>query len=142
MVKIIKRLSKKDYRVGTIKHYSHRFEIDYPGKDSYRHFHSGSNATIIISPTKLALVKRLSRPLSLKSIIKNFFQDVDLVITEGFKQEDKPKIEVIRNVPICAPHGDNLVALITDVSIAGYKQPQFKPDETNKIVDFIERKFL
>lgn len=146
LVKIIRNLSKKGYRIGTIKHYNHKFEIDYPGKDSYRHFHAGSDATIIVSPEKLALVKRLSKPLFLNSIIKNFFQGFDLVITEGFKQEHKPKIEVIRKaiskVPICLPQGDNLVVLITDIFIAGYTQPQFKPNEINKIVQFIERKFL
>jgi molybdopterin-guanine dinucleotide biosynthesis protein B len=146
LVKIVQRLTKKGYRIGTIKHDAHSFEMDYPGKDSYHHFHSGSNVTLILSPGKLAFIKRLTKPMSLNTIIKHFFNDVDLLITEGFKREDKPKIEVVRSeisrTPICAPKGDNLIALVTNIAIKGYSQPQFKLNNIKKITEFIERRFL
>jgi molybdopterin-guanine dinucleotide biosynthesis protein B len=146
LVKIVQRLTRKGYRIGTIKHDAHSFEMDYPGKDSYRHFHSGSNATLILSPEKLAFIKRLTKPMPLNTVIKRFFYDVDLLITEGFKKEDKPKIEIVRSkisqAPLCAPKGNNLIALVTNISIKGYPQPQFKLNDVKRITEFIERRFL
>ena len=66
--KLIPELKRRGYRVATIKHDAHQFEIDHPGKDSYRHFHAGADWTIIGSPAKLALVRRLERELSLDEI--------------------------------------------------------------------------
>jgi molybdopterin-guanine dinucleotide biosynthesis protein B len=144
--KIIKKLSGKGYRIGTIKHDAHGFEIDYPGKDSYRLFHAGSRATLIISPEKLAFVKRLDKTVKLHTIARSFFKGFDLIITEGFKRENKPKIEIVRaavsKTPLCRPRGDNLIALVTDLKIAGYPQPKFKLKQITQISDFIEREFL
>ncbi|MBI4834120.1 MAG: molybdopterin-guanine dinucleotide biosynthesis protein B [Planctomycetes bacterium] len=144
--KLIKNLSGKGYRIGTIKHNTRGFEIDYPGKDSYRHFHAGSCATLIISPRKLAFIKRLDKPAKLDAITENFFKGFDLIITEGFKRENKPKIELVRAAvakkPLCKPRGHNLIALVTDLKIDGYPQPQFKPNQISKTADFIERRFL
>jgi len=146
LVKIIRRLSRKGYRVGSIKHYRHRFDIDRPGKDSHRHFQAGAAASMIVSPKKLALVRRLPRPVGLDRIIRDHFPDMDLVITEGFKREAAAKIEVVRNAvaktPVSAPRDRGLLALVVDVPLAGYPQPQFRPNETAKIVRFIEKEFL
>ncbi|MEK7449055.1 MAG: molybdopterin-guanine dinucleotide biosynthesis protein B [Planctomycetota bacterium] len=148
LIKLVKDLTRQGYRIGTVKHDAHTFEIDHPGKDSYRHFHAGSQMTMIISPEKIALVQRLPKPLKLKEAVNRYFRkdDVDLVITEGFKRQNQPKIEVVRQVvsqqPICTP-ADKVIAFITDVSISGFKgKPRFKLNEIKKIADFIERKFL
>ncbi len=146
--KIIRELAGRGYRIGTIKHDTHGFEIDYPGKDSYRHFHAGSAMTVISGPDQIALVKRLARPLTLDETLKTFFNHhkLDLIITEGFKRENKPKIEIVRKKvstePICRTKGDGLVALVSDTKIEGYSVPQFGLNEIKKITDFIRERFL
>lgn len=148
--KIVKELTRRGYNIGTIKHDTHGFEIDYPGKDSYRHFHAGSGMTMILGPDKLALVKRLSQPLALDQALKVFFANkhhkLDLVITEGFKRESKQKIEIVRKAmstePICRTKGDGLVALVSNTKIDGYSAPQFGLNDVKKITDFIETKYL
>jgi molybdopterin-guanine dinucleotide biosynthesis protein B len=146
--KIVKELTRRGYSIGTIKHDTHGFEIDYPGKDSYRHFHAGSQMTLISGPNQIALVKRLDKPLALDATIKLFFKPhkLDLIITEGFKRENKPKIEIVRKAvstePICRTKGDLLVALVSDTKIKDYSVPQFGLNEIKKIVNFIESKWL
>ena len=146
MVKLVRRLSRKGYRVGTIKHYRHAFEIDQPGKDSYRHFHAGSVACVIASEGKLALVRRLDKPPRLEGIVADYFRGLDLVLAEGFKRGRQPKIEVLRSgtglAPVCRPRGDGLIAVVCDEALPGYFQPRFRPQEVGKIVHFIEREFL
>ena len=146
LVAVVRRLARKGYRVGTIKHFQHPFETDRPGKDSYRHFHAGAAASMIASGEKLALVKRLPRPLSLRRIVKDFFPDADLVIAEGFKGEAGPKIEVVRGAvsrrPVVPARGAGLVALVSDLPLKGYPQPCFSPADAKGVVRFIEERFL
>jgi molybdopterin-guanine dinucleotide biosynthesis protein B len=146
LVKVIRSLSRKGYRVGTIKHFRHDFETDQPGKDSYRHFHAGASASMIASGQKLALVKRLRRHLSLRRIAAEFFPDMDLVVAEGFKGEAGPKIEVLRSAvsrtPVCPARGKGLIALVSDFEVAGYPQPRFRSSEAGRIVRLIEKELL
>lgn len=142
--KIVPELKKRGFKVGTIKHDVHGFEIDYEGKDSFRHFHSGADATMIYSPEKLAFVTRLDSPPSLDQVRETFFQGVDIIITEGFKSLDKPKIEVFRstvhNGLLCTDK-DNLIAVISDKNLA-IATPQFNFDNISGLVDFIQERFL
>ena len=146
--KIVRELTRRGYHIGTLKHDTHGFEIDYPGKDSYRHFHAGSQMTLISGPDQIALVKRLAKPLALNETLKIFFKPhkLDLIITEGFKRENKPKIEIVRKAvaiePICRNKGDRLAALVSDMNIKDYAVPQFGLNEIKKIVNFIESKWL
>lgn len=164
--KVVRELAGRGFRIGTVKHDTHGFEIDHPGKDSYRHFHAGSRMTMILGPDRLALVKRFDKPPALDDALRVFFKDkyhkLDLIITEGFKRGDKPKIEIVRSEalrvrsapneasgrkaqstePICRPKGDRLVALVSDIKIPDYNVPQFGLNEIKKITDFIERKFI
>ncbi len=138
--KIIPELKKRGYKVGTVKHDAHQFEIDYPGKDSYRHFQAGSDTVVICSPEKLALVKRMSRPLSLDELVEELFEDMDIVITEGYRAEDKPKIEVCRSGAADeSPDAirDDRIALVSDRRLE-IDIPQFDKDDVDGIVGFIE----
>lgn len=142
--KLVPELKRRGYRVGTIKHDTHRFDIDRPGKDTYRHFAAGADAVVIGSPEKLALVKRLDGPPLLDDLIAEYMGGMDVVITEGYKSGDKPKIEVFRpeahSEPLCGPD-DNLVAMVADVEVpAGC--PRFGLDEVVRLADFIEARFL
>ncbi|MBI5241532.1 MAG: molybdopterin-guanine dinucleotide biosynthesis protein B [Elusimicrobia bacterium] len=146
LVKVVRALARKGYRVGTVKHFRRGFETDQPGKDSYRHFHAGAAASLIASGDKLALVKRLSRPLRLRRIVTELFPDMDLVVTEGFKGEPGPKIEVLRRAvsrePVCPPRGRGLIALVCDFAVPGYPQPRFRSGEAGRIARFIEKEIL
>ena len=142
--KLILELKHRGYRVGTIKHDAHRFEIDHPGKDSYRHFHAGAETTVIVSSEKIAMVSRISGTPSLDELSENLFSGVDLVLTEGFKRSDKPKIEVFRSAvtstPLFTGH-DNRIAIVTDDPVV-VDVPVFSPNDVQGIVDFIEERFL
>lgn len=118
--KVIVVLKAQGVRVGAIKHDAHRFEIDHPGKDSYRFTHAGADITVISSSETLALVKRQTFSPTPEELIAAYFDDVDLILVEGFKNSTLPKIEVHRlegeqNL-ICrgAYHDPNLLAVVSD----------------------------
>ncbi|MBI4676597.1 MAG: molybdopterin-guanine dinucleotide biosynthesis protein B [Elusimicrobia bacterium] len=146
LVRLVRRLSRKGWRIGTIKHCRHGFEADRPGKDSFRHFQAGASASMAVSPKMLAVVRRLKCPLSLASVVKEHLPGMDLVLAEGFKRERFPRIEVWRRAvgeaPVTAPGDARLVALVTDRPLPGYRQPQFHPSRVQDIVEFIEEEFL
>lgn len=118
--KVITELKARGIRVGAIKHDAHRFEIDHPGKDSYRFTHAGADTMLISSSETLALIKRQTTSPSPEELIETYFGDVDLVLIEGFKYSSLPKIEVHRcmGVPhlICrgANHDPALLAVASD----------------------------
>lgn len=141
--KLIRELKRRGYRVGTIKHYEHDFDIDMPGKDSWRHAQAGSDVTVISSPQKLAFVRRVEAELSLDEII-SLMPPVDIVLTEGYKHEHKPKIEVWRGA---APHEllsvtDELIALVTDHPSDELPVPQFCCDDAAGVADLLESRYI
>jgi molybdopterin-guanine dinucleotide biosynthesis protein B len=142
--KLVPELKSRGYRVGTIKHNVHGFDIDYKGKDSWRHKQAGACTVVISSPRKLALVKDAESEETLDSLVSKYFQDVDLILTEGYKKEKKPKIEIFRSqvheTPLCRGDG-NLVALVSDMSL-DLDVPCFEPDDIKGLADFVERRFL
>lgn len=140
--KLIAELKRRGYRVATIKHDAHQFEIDHPGKDSYRHFHAGADWTVIGSPAKLAVVRRLERELTLNEIAASI-TGVDVILTEGYKREAQRRIEVSRHAHttelISTPA--ELFALVTDYPIE-LGVPHFELTDMPGLVDFIEREVL
>jgi len=141
--KLIPELKRRSYRVATIKHHSHPgFEIDQPGKDTWRHAQAGSDMVIIAAPDKMASIRRLERELSLDEIAAGI-QDMEIILTEGFKRAGKPALEVIRAINglelVCDL--DQLVAVATDTPL-DIPVTQFNLDNMIGIVDFIEQHFL
>ena len=140
--KLIPVLKNKGYRIGTIKHSHHIFDFDKSGKDSWRHKDAGADAVIIASPGKIAMVKN-DRQGTLESLL-DYFSDLDLVITEGYKGARQPKIEVVR----AARHDDallrqdsHLVAVVTDADL-DIKLPVFGLEDIDNLADFIEVTYL
>jgi molybdopterin-guanine dinucleotide biosynthesis protein B len=140
--KLIPILKNKGYRIGTIKHSHHVFDFDKSGKDSWRHKDAGAETVIIASPGKIAMVKN-DHDGTLEGLI-GYFDDLDLLITEGYKGARRPKIEVVR----AARHNnallkddDCLVAVVTDASL-NLSVPVFGLEDIEKLADFIEEKFL
>lgn len=141
--KLITVLKSRRLRIGIIKHDPHGFDIDQPGKDSWRHAQAGSDAVVLSSPTKLALIKRLDKEIALDEIVNAYLPDVDLVITEGYKRGPKKKIEVSRGErsrELVSPPED-LVAIVTDQTF-DLPVPQFGLDEVKEVADFIMQRFL
>jgi molybdopterin-guanine dinucleotide biosynthesis protein B len=86
LVKLIPALKQHGYKIGTIKHHSHRgFEVDKPGKDSWQHAQAGSDHVIIAAPDKIASYRLIAAELDLDEIAREM-ADVDLVLVEGYKR--------------------------------------------------------
>jgi molybdopterin-guanine dinucleotide biosynthesis protein B len=142
--KLVRELTSRGYKIGTIKHDLHGFDIDREGKDSWRHKNAGATMTIISSPTKLALIKDVAFDTEIDQIVAKYVDDVDIVITEGYKQSKKPKIEVFRKAAyddLLCSGDENLVAIATD-SIHDVNVPQFNINDAKGLTDLVEEKFL
>jgi len=145
--KVIAELKNRGYRVGAIKHDTHRFDIDHPGKDSHRLTAAGADTMLISSPEKLALVKKHQSPPSLDDLIERYFSDVDIVLTEGYKRGNLPKIELHRRerskTLMC--RGDEydpmLLAVASDETLK-LDVPVLDLNDSTAIADFVEQTFL
>jgi molybdopterin-guanine dinucleotide biosynthesis protein MobB len=93
--KVIKELKNRGLRIAVIKH-AHEFEIDHPGKDSWRHAQAGADIVAVSSEDKFALIEKRQKEMTLDEIASRI-SDVDLILTEGYKKENNPKIKVIRS---------------------------------------------
>lgn len=117
VVTLIKELKSRGYHVATIKHCHHALSFDHPSKDSWRHMEAGSEAVGIVSLDQIFLVKPKPVPEypDLNKIASMFGEDYDIILAEGFKQGNTPKIEVHRKSagPPLARVA-NLVAIATD----------------------------
>ncbi|MEJ2699694.1 MAG: molybdopterin-guanine dinucleotide biosynthesis protein B [Desulfuromonadales bacterium] len=144
--KVIAELKSRGYRVGAIKHDAHRFEIDKPGKDSYRLTAAGADATLITSPEKLALIKRPEASPPLEELIQRYLDDMDLVLTEGFKKSGLPKIEVHRQDRsaglLCRGEESDpsLVAVASDGALS-LDVPVLDLNNPSFVADFVEGYF-
>ncbi len=136
--KILRELKSRNYKVATIKHDVHGFNIDIPGKDTWRHGEAGADVVIISSPSKVAMIKKVEQEMALDEIA-NTITGVDLIITEGYKRGNKPKIEVFRkgvyDELLCTR--DELIALATDVEF-DMGVPCYGLDDAKGLVDRIE----
>ncbi len=147
MEKLIVELKHRGYKVGVVKHDAHRFDIDHPGKDSYRFTAAGADTMLISSPEKLALVKISAAAPSIEELLDTYFTDEDIVLTEGFKKSPIPKIELYRpecNVTlICrgAEHDPTLVAVASSMPLS-LDVPVLDLNNPRTITDFIEERFL
>ncbi|HEY84717.1 MAG TPA: molybdopterin-guanine dinucleotide biosynthesis protein B [Chloroflexi bacterium] len=141
--KLIPELKSRGYRVATIKRHAHPgFDIDYPGKDTWRHAQAGSDHVIIAAPDKVASIRRVPEEPGLDELLGTI-NDVDIILTEGYKRSSKPKIEVLRAAlhrqPLCVP--SELIALVSDFS-APFDVPFFALDDAAGVVDLIEAEFF
>jgi len=115
--KVVPELVKLGLRVGTVKHDAHSFEIDHPGKDSWRHGQAGARAYAIASPERLAFITKLDGEMPLADIARRFFAGFDLVLAEGYKRTAPHRVELFRvgaghAEPLCGP--GEAMALVTD----------------------------
>lgn len=143
MENLIAHIIRRGYRVGAVKSDCHGFEIDVPGKDSWRFAQAGASATAIIGEEQFALIQKTTQKKALDDVI-GLMEDIDIVLVEGFKLAGKPKIEVIRREKgvhsvSCA---DELAAVVTDVTDGCFSQPVFGLGDYKLIADFIIKSFI
>jgi molybdopterin-guanine dinucleotide biosynthesis protein B len=139
--KLVPELKRRGMRIGTIKHSAHKIEMDKPGKDSWRHKQAGADTVMVVAPQTIAMVK--SMPSANLDGLEKYFDDVDLVLTEGFKSGPMPKIEVFRQAahaePLC--RGDyQLIAFVTDTA-TDLGVPAFGLNDVAQLADLIEERF-
>ena len=143
--KVVRELRSRGWRIATVKHDAHSFEIDHEGKDSWRHRKAGACMTIISSPSKIAVVADTDHDYSLNEIRDRFVRDADLIVTEGYKREGHPKIEVFRSElrrELLSTEDDMLIAIAGDYPSPPKGVPVFELNDPKHLCDFIEGRFL
>ena len=142
--KLVPELTRRGYRVATVKHDVHGFEVDQEGKDSWRHKRAGAHTVVISSPNKVALIRDVERDSTLEEIRKRWIQDVDLILSEGYKKDVQPKIEVFRkekHKKLLCTKKDNLVAIVSNQKF-NVGVPCFQLDDMKGLSNFIEKEFI
>ncbi|MFP3981513.1 MAG: molybdopterin-guanine dinucleotide biosynthesis protein B [Desulfobacterales bacterium] len=143
MEKLIPELKRRGFRVGTIKHIMHKMVFDPSGKDSRRHAEAGADTVVVDADTNIVMFKSIAVNTENTDHVRNYvsayFADMDIVLAEGYKKQDLPKIEVYRQNdrtnPVCLADA-NLVALVTDADLdAGV--PRYGLDDVISIADLI-----
>ena len=140
--KLVRELKSRGYRVATVKHAPQGMKFDEPDKDSWRHLQAGSEATVITSQDKMVLIKPVTRDAVLDEIAGIFDEDYDIILTEGFKQDNAPKIEVHRREagPLLS-NIEKLIAIATDEPLET-KARQFDLDDIKGLADLLEEGFI
>ena len=138
--KVIPVLVRSGLRVSLIKHAHHEFDVDQPGKDSYRHRHAGCSEVLISSSNRWALMHELrgAEEPPLQEQLKRF-APCDLVIVEGYKNEPIPKVEVRRkgaHTPALYPEDAAVVAVATD-DVLDTQLPQLDVNDAEAVAQFI-----
>lgn len=141
--KLVPELKRRGYRIAIVKHMGQDFELDYPGKDSWRLLQAGAETVILSSARRSALIKSTDHDASLEELSRFIGADFDLVLTEGYRQEKGYKIEVYRrelgNGLLCPV--EELLAVVSDEPL-NVPIAQFNINNVKEIADFIESKFL
>jgi molybdopterin-guanine dinucleotide biosynthesis protein B len=139
--KLIPELKSRGYRVATIKHTRDNVTLDEPGKDSWRHIQAGSEATIIRTSAQVTMIKPMAEA-SIDDIVPLFAEDYDIILAEGFKQDNAPKIEVHRKEAGSPLKGVKKLAAIVSDEPLDTRTRQFSLDNITGLVDLLETGFI
>ena len=148
ITKLLPVLTGRGLKVATIKHDGHDFQTDVPGTDTFAHFRAGAYGTVVFSDHKYMVVKQQPVEEPSKKLMPEqmsaWFPEADLILLEGFKDSDYPKLEIIRsaNSSACVCKGRYLRAVVTDAepgTIKGLpeKVPVFGLEDAEQIAEFI-----
>jgi len=142
--KLVPELTRRGYRIATVKHDVHGFEVDRKGKDSWRHKQAGAHTVVISSSTKVALIRDVEKDLTLEEIREKLIQDVDLILSEGYKKDVQPKIEIFRkekHKELLCTEEDNLIAVVSNKKFS-VGVSCFFLDDIKGVADYIEKRYL
>ena len=140
---LIFELKKRGYKVAVIKHSHHANDLDTVSKDTWRFTRAGSEISVINSLDHLAIYKKMDRYFDPQEISKFILWDYDLILTEGFKGSDYPKIEVHQSEQgeELLTNPEQLLAVVTDKTLA-LDVPQFSREDIKGISDLIENTLI
>ena len=149
LTQIIPILKQQGLRIGLIKHSHHNFQIDQPGKDSFRLREAGASPVMLVSTHRRAIITEITpeQEPRLDDQLQLFDQsELDLILVEGFKAEQFPKIELHRpslNKPLLYPSDPNIIAIASDCTL---KTPdyltQLDLNQPEMIAAFISNQFM
>ncbi len=142
--RLIPELIDLGYQVGTIKHHHGDISMDQPGKDTWRHKQAGAKAVVLSAPTGLGLIRDTSREIPVQELVRLYFSDMDLVLTEGYKKEAIPQVEIFRSTIHADPlpdTGGNLIATMSDVE-TDRNIPHFVLGANKALAQFIAEKII
>ena len=140
--KLVQELKSRSYRVATIKHIPQEVNFDEAGKDSWRHIQAGSEATAVISPDKIVLIKPIAQEATVDEVATLLGEDYDIILAEGFERGSAPKIEVHRKDGGALIEGlKKLIAIVTDEPLET-RARQFSPEDIGALADLLEKGFV
>ena len=140
--KIVKSLKSRGLRVAVIKHAAHGFEIDHPGKDSWRLAEAGSDLIVLSSHRKMALIQKRKEEAPLEEIASLLEGRADIILAEGYKDSGKVQIEVFRSAvcqDLLSAKPEQLLAIVTDQKMP-LDVPQFAFAEVDAIAGLIVKR--
>ena len=140
MERLVTEITGRGFTVSTVKHAHHSFDVDHPGKDSFRHRQAGASQVLLSSRNRWALMTELrgADEASLDDLLAQL-TPVDLVLVEGYKRDRHPKIEAYRGEtghPLIALGDETIKAVASDTAL-DVTQPLFDLNDTKAIADFI-----
>ncbi|MCX7566931.1 molybdopterin-guanine dinucleotide biosynthesis protein B [Sulfitobacter sp. F26169L] len=140
MERLVSEITGRGFTVSTVKHAHHSFDVDHPGKDSFRHREAGASQVLLASKSRTALMHELrGTPEPSLDTLLTQLAPVDLVLVEGYKRDAHPKVEAHRAVtgnPLIAPDDPTIRAIASDTVLNSDRQV-FNLDDTAAIADFI-----
>jgi len=141
LVALLPILKERGLKVSTMKHAHHRFDLDHPGKDSFRHRQAGASEVLVVTSSRWVLLheSREEAEPAIEELIERMTQ-VDLLLIEGFKTHAHPKLEIHRHSegkPLLAPDDPGIVAIATDQPLPGVAVAQLDLNDPESIADFI-----
>ncbi len=141
MERLVAEITGRGFTVSTIKHAHHRFDVDRPGKDSYRHRQAGAHEVLLAADGRWVLMheNRAAPPPPLEVLLQKM-EPVDLVLIEGYKRDRHAKIEAHRREtgqPLIAPDDPTVVAVASNAAPEVPGRPVFDLDDTAGIADFV-----
>jgi molybdopterin-guanine dinucleotide biosynthesis adapter protein len=145
--RLVANLVARGYRISTVKHAHHAFDIDQEGRDSWRHRKAGASEVAIVSSKRWAIIHELEHEQEppLNEVLAKL-SPCDLVIIEGYKREGHPKIEVRRleakGDVLLSPNDPSIIAIASDHTFTDERLPVFHMDAIEEITRFVVENFL
>lgn len=142
MVGLISEFKRRGLRVAAVKHAHNTVELDSEGKDTWRFMQAGSDAAAVSSPGRLTVFRSTQHEPTVEEALEALGNSYDLALLEGFKKFRVPRIEVYhRNGEVLCCPPETLLAIVTAEKLP-YPLPQFRPEDTQAIADFIESEVI
>jgi molybdopterin-guanine dinucleotide biosynthesis protein B len=140
--RVIPELVRAGYKVATVKHAGHGFDLDTEGKDSWRHKRAGASSVMVLSKGSMAMFADVSDQMNVEDVRERFLdRTYDLIIAEGWKHESYPKIVVVREqigeIPVST---EGLLAVVSDKAI-DLSVPLFGLDDVAGVAALIMKQF-